>query len=507
MSLGHCLPGSFSMPTVLGCQFISLQASLVTEYTNYPDVYVFNATFCNVTVSYTHPGQDDRITIEAWLPELDKWNGRFQAQGGSGWSAGRTYLSYQGMAGAMGDGYATATTDAGVPSPDIAGNPGQWGLISNGNTNLFALQNFGSIAYGEEALIAKQLMKSYYGSGPIYSYWNGCSQGGRQGLMIAQRYPDAYDGIIAAAPAVYFDLQNQVTSWPGFYMQQTGQFPFPCELRELTNLAVKACDKLDGIEDGLIGDTVACAAVFNPFKKIGTSFNCTDTNTLKRISYAAAAVANASWSGPRSAEGQFSWFGPDIGHDLAAYTGVTCSNGTCAGPGYSVTTLVDYLTVSKDATNPKLSYTWKEYDHVWRSFSQQYASLIRSADADLRPFRDSGGKIITFHGTADEVVPGKATLYYWTQVAATTPNIQNFYKYYQVPGLNHCFGGKSGQPTSIFDQLRAWVENGTVPDSSPVTVTLPNGTTVTEAICPFPKKAVRRPGSNGSKVPGWVCLG
>ncbi|KAJ1551982.1 hypothetical protein HK405_013157, partial [Cladochytrium tenue] len=402
-----CEAATFGSPVILGGVVQSVEANLVTGYNNsvyvfrwsQPNVEVVNASFCNVTVQYTHPGENDRIFVEAWLPLPDKWNGMLQALGGGGWTAGRFYLTYQGMAGAMYDGYATVTTDAGVPS----GNPLDWGLVSDGNTNVYALQTFGSMALGEEAAISKQLIASYYGHGPTYSYWNGCSQGGRQGLMIAQRFPDAYDGIIAAAPAIYFDRLVQSSGWPAFYMQQTKQYPYPCELNELTALAVTKCDALDGVEDGVIADTAACRAVFDPFAYVGSPVNCSDNESITSISYAAAAVANATWSGPWTSRGEFIYAGLSIGHPLGTSSQITCANGTCTYPteGASqlgATQLVDLLFVSRNESAVKADYSWQEYDAVWRSFGQQYASLIRTDDADLRPFRDVGGKLMTFHG-------------------------------------------------------------------------------------------------------------
>lgn len=150
-----CVPATFGLPSIFGAEILSVTATLVTNYTaSVPDAYRFtqpstevtNATLCNVTVSYTHPGQNDNIFVEAWLP-VDKWNGRFQAVGGGGWVAGRFFLSYSAMAGAIADGYATITTDAGLGG---AMDAEPWALLSPGNVNLYNLDNLASKSLNDQ---------------------------------------------------------------------------------------------------------------------------------------------------------------------------------------------------------------------------------------------------------------------------------------------------------------------------------------------------------------------
>lgn len=150
-----CVPGTFSNLSLFGGEILSVETTLVSNYSasvpaayryTAPSVQLTNATFCNVTVSYTHPGQNDNIYVEAWLP-TNNWNERFQAVGGGGWGAGRFYLSYVGMQGALADGYATITTDAGLGSSMDASS---WAQISPGNVNLYNLQNLASVSLNDE---------------------------------------------------------------------------------------------------------------------------------------------------------------------------------------------------------------------------------------------------------------------------------------------------------------------------------------------------------------------
>lgn len=147
-----CVSGTFSTPTLPGAEILTLEAALVTDYAvnataqdrfTQPAVEA-DVDFCNVTVSYTHPGQNDNIIVEAWLP-LDNWNERLQAVGGGGYVAGRTGLSYRNMNGAIADGYATVTTDAG-----LVGDVSEWALVSPGNVNLYNVQNYASVSLNDE---------------------------------------------------------------------------------------------------------------------------------------------------------------------------------------------------------------------------------------------------------------------------------------------------------------------------------------------------------------------
>lgn len=151
-----CAPSTFSLPSVPGTEILNITASLVQNHTtevseqyyyNHPSSSVQGLDYCNVTVSYTHPGQDDYINVETWLP-LDTWNDRLQAIGGGGYIAGRFFLSYTGMSGAIGEGYAATTTDAGLyPQSYI---PDSWAQVSPSNVDLYTLQNFASVALNDQ---------------------------------------------------------------------------------------------------------------------------------------------------------------------------------------------------------------------------------------------------------------------------------------------------------------------------------------------------------------------
>jgi hypothetical protein len=287
-------------PSLYGAEFLSMETTFIANYsrfvhaglyTNHGSVNVASANFCNVTLTYTHPGQGDNINVQVWLP-ADSWNGRLQAIGGGGWQAGLYVPSLMGMAAAVGEGYSTVSTDAGLGSQVY---PTDWALLSPGNVNLYLLQDLGSVSLNDMAIIGKAVSTSFYGQPPQYSYFSGCSQGGRQGLMLAQRYPEAFDGIAASAPAINWGNFIFSDFWPSFVMQTLGKYPPACEFDAITAAALDACDGLDGVVDGVIADIDACS--FDPMSIVGKDISCSTFDGAPRsISSAAATIIKAAVS-------------------------------------------------------------------------------------------------------------------------------------------------------------------------------------------------------------------
>jgi len=515
--------------TLFGAEISSVNTALATNFSEYvpsqlrftqPTIQVQNATFCNVTVSYTHPGQSDNIVVETWLPiENPTWNSRLQAVGGGGWQAGRNVLSYETMKGAIGDGYATTTTDAGLGD---AVDPADWALTSPGNVNLYKFNNFASVSLNDQAIISKALIKGFYGKGPDFSYWNGCSQGGRQGVMLAQRYPTAYDGISAGAPVIYMTMTGTGIYWPQEVMNELKAYPYGCEMDAISAAAVTACDGLDGVVDGIVSNPDTCLAKFDPFKVVGTPVpNCHQAgNRTVKISTAAATVVNATWRGMVTTKGARVWYGLPPGSpiskegngvlELPGIAGTNCSSGTCVGsPNYLPLSWFTKVLARGDPSFSLASMTHSQFDDMVHTGRQAYASIMDTDDPDLSRFRDAGGKMVTFHGLSDPLVPFKATQQYYDEVSALLPDAHNFYRHYQVPGLQHCFGGASGQPSNLFEQLRAWVENGTTPQQTPVDVTVKDGSLQHRIVCPYPQTATfdKKRCRDATSASCWSCTG
>ncbi len=387
-----------------------MTADLVTNFTtsihvglyiNHGSVEVQGANFCNVSVSYTHPGYNDTINVQVYLPQ-DNWNGRMQAIGGGGWQAGLNYPALSGMAGAMGEGYASLSTDAGLGSTY---EPDSWALLSPGNINWALLQDLAAVSLNDASLIGKSLVNSYYGQPPVYSYWTGCSQGGRQGMMLAQRYPDAFDGIVASAPAINWNELFVLGLWPVSLMNDMGEYPRACEFQAVTSATIEACDGNDGIIDGVITDSDSC--IFDPKSLIGTIFNCTDTGENMQISSAAVTLVQKIWAGPKKADNSTVWGGYSkdailATEDTSAGGSValtTCAaNGTCtAAPASLMTAWIRYF-ILKNPDADISNITSSDLYSLYHSSVQQYESVMGTNDPDLSAFRDRGGRLLGYHG-------------------------------------------------------------------------------------------------------------
>lgn len=410
-STSLCTSQTFPAPVVPSTQIASIASSLVTNFSgsapsshtfNHPNITFSNLSFCNITVKYSHPEHDDLITVMAWLP-IDTWNGRFQAVGGGGASAGLNDNSLYGMKAAIGEGYATITTNAGQinNTHDFSG----WGVDKNGRPNVDVLRDLAFVSLRDEALIGKRLIKSFYGQEPMFSYWSGCSQGGRQGLMLAQRYPTLYDGIVASSPAINWAQYYPGMVWPQVVMNALGMYPDGCELDYLTEEVISACDGLDGVKDGIISAMDRCS--FDPFAYVGQGFNCSTMGITKKLSKVAAIVANETWTGPRDRDGNFLWYGLNYGADLSgdlshgeAYAETSCSdNGTCIGQPLDRGT--QWLQIFVEDNSPSFDFnaiTIVEFARLFGLSVKKYDELIGTANPDLSEFKSAGGKMLGYHG-------------------------------------------------------------------------------------------------------------
>lgn len=214
--------------------------------------------------------------------------------------------------------------------------------------------------------------------------------------MLAQRYPTSYDGIAAGAPAIYWNDIFPSFLWPQQFMNMRGEYPHACELQAITAAAVSACDGLDGVVDGIVTDVDDCLASFRPFDLVGSATNCSEARV---VTSAAAAVVNATWQGMRNAQGVQTWFGLNPGTDLSVgVAGTDCTGPSCAGVPFAVAAQWFTLFVARDADFDLTNLSHVEFDTLAHQGRQRYDSIIGTLDADLSAFRDTGGKLVTFHG-------------------------------------------------------------------------------------------------------------
>jgi hypothetical protein len=423
-----------------------------------PDPIPGMPAFCELTVTLTHPGAHDRVTVAVWLPS-NTWNGRFQGTGGGGFAAG---LFAVGLVPALVQGYAAAATDAGVPV-DIA-DPSSWADDPQ------LVTNFAYRSLHDMTVVGKAATARFYGRPPAYSYWNGCSTGGRQGLMEAQRYPSDYNGIVASAPAINWTRFIPAELWPQVVMNEAHHHPTQCVLEAFNTAAVAACDRLDKVADGVIGSPGQCH--YDPRRLVGTTIQC--DGRAVTITEADAAVVARIWAGPGV------WSGMEKGTPFYGIANTT-EDGTAGIPFPIADNWIKYF-VLRDPGYDTSTLTYAGWYRLFARSQAEYARIFDTSDPNLTAFRAAGGKMVTWHGLADELIFPAGTTDYYRRVAAATPGrADDFYRVFLAPGVNHCAGGAGPVPTDPLAAVVAWVEHGTAPETPPA-----QSATATRNLCRYP---------------------
>jgi pimeloyl-ACP methyl ester carboxylesterase len=421
--------------------------------------------FCRVALTVA-----PQINVEVWLP-TDTYNGRFQAVGGGGYAG---VISFGAMAGALRNGYATASTDTGHSAFETPG--GSFALNPDGTLNWQLIEDFASRSLIELTKKSQQLIDAFYGQDPAYSYWNGCSTGGRQGLMLAQRFPEGYDGILAGAPAINWDRFIPAELWPQVVMQQELGGPIePCKLVEATEAAVAHCDTLDGVADGIIADPRRCD--FEAETLVGQVTACGEITT------ADARAIEKIWEGARATDESFLWYGLAPGAPLGALAGAI---------PFPIAEQHHRFWIEQDPTWDWHTLDLAGFEENFRESQRLFNAVIGTDDPDLSAFRDAGGKTIIWHGWNDQLIFPEGTIDYYDAVRATfhsTRQVQRFARLFVAPGVAHCGGGPGPNQFDMFGALVRWVEEGDAPDS--ITASrIEDGTVVrTQPLCPYPSVA------------------
>lgn len=461
-----CSREAIAVPELQGVEILEMTVAQVRSYsTSTGEVWdtdpldIAGLDVCNLTVTYTHPEWNDTIHIETWLP-LSGWNGRFQASGGGGWVTG----SAQGLAIRASQGYAVSITDGGHAADS---HPDEWALNLDGSVNLHLLEDFASLALHELAVIGKSITTSCYGKPPAYSYWNGCSTGGRQGLMVAQRFPDDFDGIVAAAPAINWASFIPAEFWPQLLMNQMNVYPELCEFNALRDAAIQACDGLDGVRDRVLSAPAACE--FDPLSVVGQPYDC--NGVLRTITKEAAILAYQIWKGPVGPNQSQRWHGMNYDASFSLLPRVECNTHKgakrCNGIPFKVCEEWLRLFVLNDREFDLTTLSFEQYDALFDESKTKYDHIIGTADSDLSGFRAAGGKMITWHGLADEAIFVNGTSDYYQKVLERDPSAAEFYRYFEAPGVAHCKASSSSAPypQDVLESLITWVEEGKAPET------------------------------------------
>jgi len=420
--------------------------------------------FCRVAATLT-PSVDSDIKIEVWLPAV-AWNGKFQAVGNGGWAG---TISYGALASALQEGYATASTDTG----HVGGNAS----FAIGHPE--KVVDFAYRAVHEMAVKSKAIIAAFYDRAPRFSYWTGCSTGGRQALMEAQRYPDDFDGIIAGAPA---NNQTQLCAWRIAVEARTLQDPasvVPVAKLALVNRAVlAACDALDGVTDGLLTDPHQCH--FDPATLLCRGVDRDDCLTARQVEAVKMGYAPAT-----RRTGELIYPGLVPGGEL----GWAMLTGAKPEPGGIDVGMFRFVAHEDPA------WDWRTFDlDRDTSLVEKKAGFIDAVNPDLSAFRARRGKLLIYHGWNDggsggAISPQNSVNYYSSVLARMGPKQEDWLRLFMVPGMAHCGDGPGPNQVNWMAAMERWRESGIAPDRLIASRVSDNRVNMTRPVCPYPQVA------------------
>ena len=431
--------------------------------------------FCRVAATLT-PTSDSDIKIEVWLPAAN-WNGKFQAVGNGGWAG---VIGYAAMAEAVRAGYASASTDTGH-----VGGRGTFALVIR--------RSWSTLPGARSTRWRSRLRRSWRRSTAVVRscrYWNGCSTGGRQGLKMAQMFPDDYDGIIAGAPAnrtaISLWIADAVLKDPASYIP-------PSKYPAIHQAAVNACDAGDGLKDGLIGDPRSCH--FDPKVlecKAGDGPNCLTAPQVEAARKIYSPAIN-----PRTGKEMFASLvpGTELGWGVQAQ-----------GPEPSANIYDQYrYVVFKDP-----NWDWKtfDFDHDVARGDLPENLIMNATDPNMDRFFARGGKLLMYHGWSDPNVPAVNTIKYFEQVAERLggpAKAADRVRLFLAPGMGHCGGGNG---PNVFDKVSAleqWVEHGTAPGQLLASKSTEGKVERTRPLCPYPQVAAYKGTGSIDEAANFVC--
>jgi hypothetical protein len=463
------------------------------------------------------PTPDSLINIELWMP-TDSWNGRFEGTGNGGY-AGTVALSVPAMISGLKSGFAVASTDMGTaPSSNndgdaLAGHPEKW-------------VDFGSRATHLMTTLSKQTMAAYYGAGPRYSYFNGCSTGGQQAIMTAQRYPNDYNGILSGDPAANRTHVHTAIVWNYKAMHATPSSLFTSDqVQAVTNAVLAACTVKSGglASDPFLTDARQCdwdpAALACGTAPTATCLSPDQVQAARAIYSGATDPATGHLIFPGSVKGgesdpQFGWFGIQ------------------SNPEPPFDSLFKWVFGS--------AWLWPtfDFDQNMAQVDSLLAPILNANNANLSGFQSAGGKLLAYHGWADPLISPQDSIDYYLRVVQTQnggaasrlTKTQNFFRLFMVPGMYHCAFGPgpnafgnlfSGQVVAppppandaahdAFVALQQWVEKGVAPERMVATKYVQDqpslGIQMTRPICAYPKIPKYAGTGDTNAAQNFVCV-
>jgi hypothetical protein len=459
--------------------------------------------FCEVH-GILKPTDASVIHFEVWLP-ASNWNGKFEGVGNGGLAG---TVSFAAMATAVRRGYATASTDTGHTTTE----PREW------LENRERLVDYSYRGLHLTTTAAKTIIDSFYGRNPAYSYFTGCSKGGQQALMEAQRFPADYDGIVAGDAGNFWTHQMASEVWNGVVTSTPDTNLSQEKLRLVEGAVLATCDAEDGIADGIISDPQHCH--FDPKKLL-----CKGADGPACLTAAQVAAVEKLYSGPmnpRTGKNLYPGFYPGGELGWGKDGGQMVINRTTSS-GVSSNDFFRYALFR----NPDWAFRSFDFDHDMQAADEKLGPIANATDPNVEEFRKLGHKLIYYHGASDPLIPAQNGIDYYEKVVAAEKGLertQEYFRAFLVPGLYHCAGGPG--PTAfgtslpapesqmdadhdILSALDRWVEKGVAPAKIIATKYVDNspakGIALQRPLCAYPQVAHYKGSGDTKDAANFVC--
>jgi feruloyl esterase len=405
------------------------------------------------------PTSDSHINVELWMP-VEGWNGRFMAAGNGGF--GGSIQGYRDMQVALREGYATAGSDT--------GHTGQGGAFALGHPE--KIIDFAWRAVHEMTVKSKQILDRYYDQPLEYSYFKGCSTGGRQAMMAAQRYPQDFDGIIGGALANRHIYMHTAGSARRIQISRNPDQALPAEKAQMVSDAVMdACDTLG---EGFLNNPRQCSFDFSTLDLTPGELQTVET----------------FYGGLRNSAGDLIFSGQALGNRINAQQGM--------GENGNVSDTVRYWAFQDD------DYDWHDFD-LDRDMPiiDDAVGFVDSVDPDLSAFEANGGKLLLYAGWGDTAItPENTVLYYESVLEEMGPDQSEWMRLFMVPGMAHCGGGPGPNSFDTLGTLDTWVSQGAAPDEM---LGSNNQSGLTRPLCPYPQYAAYDGSGELGDAANWAC--
>ena len=432
------------------------------------------------------------------LPEKANWNGKFFMAGVGGFAGS---YDFRGLIPALNEGYAAVMTNTGHTASGVRAD---WA-----HNDLERLVNYGYLGVHRTAVTAKAIVREFYGGAPEYSYFSGCSNGGRQAMMEAQRYPEDFDGIIAGAPA--HDFTGIMAA---FVYNSQRIFPDPDDVRSpiitpdnrklLQSTILEQCDADDGVEDGILDDPRLCG-----FEVSSLPLCADDKPAPHCLTVAQREAIEAVYGGPRSQGGPIF-----RGLPFGAENEPTGWEGWITGPNKNMLEAYNEPSLQFAFGTQGFKYlflgdpNWDYSDYDLSSFEQdveRIRSTVDAVDPDLSGLKAAGGKMILWHGWSDAALTALASIDYYEAARSLDPGVSEYLRFYLLPGVHHCVGGPGPDRVDWLQALENWVERDQAPGALTASRIRDGEETMTRPVCVYPERAVYQGSGDVNDASNFRC--